>query len=227
MPVKKLSMLLVLVAATLAAAAEERKPIIPPYEIPIFDGKNRNYKETIAPIKKAKAIDGDIIFKTVVNCFPERVKWGLEVDAVAGFRESDNAISTLDTSGLARHYVGIVAKMPLYSATELTAERAREYQRRSEVAENVSALLKGVADRRRAERELGLFSSLEARSQARVNAGIVEAAEQVGYLEKVAMEQSALDLANATIEGARLALAGQCRDEVSEQVNSFIANEIN
>lgn len=199
---------------------------VPPYQIPTFDGKNSNHMAAIAPIKAARRIDGDAIFKMVVNCFPERIKWGLDVNLVGGLRSSSGGVTTFDESGLASHYVGIVAKMPLYSATELTAERTKETNRRSEVAANVAMLLKAVADRRRAEREMGLYTSLEARSKARVAAGIVEVTEQVGLLEKVANTQGALDAALAAIEGARLSLVGQCRDQVSDHVNNYILDEI-
>lgn len=76
--------------------------------------------------------------------------------------------------------------------------------------------------RRRAQRELGLYTSLEARAQKRVAMGLMEASEQIGYLEKVAQAQAALDAATAHIEGARLALVGQCRDEVAEEVNRYL-----
>jgi hypothetical protein len=52
--------------------------------------------------------------------------------------------------------------------------------------------------------------------------GIVDASEQIGYLEKVAQAQSELDDAGARIEGARLALAGQCRDGVANEVNAYL-----
>lgn len=205
----------------LAFGNEPMPPDIQPYQIPTFGGEAREFKLS-EPIKPAPRIDGDAIFKAVVACFPERVQWGLELDAVAGARATDGGVSTFDTAGLAKYYAGVVAKMPLYSATELTAERTKEYQRRQEVAANVSALLKAVADRRRAERELGLFASLEARSQKRVYLGVAEAVEQVTYLEKVAKSQSDLDAAHAAIEGARLALVGQCRDEVADDLNGYL-----
>jgi len=82
--------------------------------------------------------------------------------------------------------------------------------------------LLGLSGRRRAQRELGLYASLEARSQQRVGLGLTEAAEQIGYLEKVAQAQAKLDDANASIEGARLALVGQCRDEVANEVNDYL-----
>lgn len=222
MPRSRLDLCLALALVSLGVCQAEEAPKIPPYQIPTFDGKGRDFKEPIPPIAPAPEVDGDAIFSMVVNCFPERVKWGLELDAVGGIRESSDGVSTFDTSGLARHYVGIVAKMPLYSATEINRERQTEYQRREQVAKNIKALLSGLADRRRAQRELGLYTSLEARSQQRVSLGIVEATEQVGYLEKVAQAQSKLDDANAAIEGARLALVGQCRDGIADEVNHYL-----
>ncbi|MCX8050160.1 MAG: hypothetical protein N3A55_10960 [Methylohalobius sp.] len=204
-------------------ARAEEPPKVPPYQIPTFDGKARDFREPIPPIAPAPEVDGDVIFQMVVNCFPERVKWGIEIDAVAGSRWQDRSgISAFDTSGLARHYVGIVARMPLYSATEINRERQEEYRRRQEVAENIQKLLLGLSNRRRAQRELGLYTSLEARAQKRVAMGLVEASEQISYLEKVAQAQAALDAATAQIEGARLALVGQCRDEVAEEVNRYL-----
>lgn len=167
-----------------------------------------------------------MLFSLVVNCFPERPPWGLELDAVGGLRESAGGVSTFDTSGLAKHYVGVVAKMPLYSATEINKERQTEYERRQQVAANIKTLLSGLASRRRAQRELGLYASLEARAQKRVGLGLVEATEQIGYLEKVAQAQSRLDDAGAAIDGARLALVGQCRDEVANTVNDYLKDVI-
>lgn len=215
-----------LMNASLAYGGDQRDaaapPPIPPYQIPTFDGAQRDFRSPIPAMQPAPAINGGAIFNMVINCFPERIKWGLEVEAVAGIRESANGVTTFDTSGLARHYVGIVARMPLYSATEINRERQEEYRRRQEVADRISKLLAGLAYRRRAQRELGLYSSLEARAQARVAMGIVEASEQIGYLEKVAQAQSKLDDANARIEGARLALVGQCRDGVAAEVNAYL-----
>ena len=208
---------------SLAGGHAAEAPKIPPYQIPTFSGRESDFKARLPAMAPAPHVNGDAVFKTVVNCFPERVQWGLELDAVAGTRWTDDSgITTFDSSGLARHYVGIVAKMPLYSATEINRERQTEYQRREQVASNIKALLSGLSERRRAQRELGLYASLEARSQQRVGLGLAEATEQIGYLEKVAQAQAKLDDANASIEGARLALVGQCRDEVANEVNDYL-----
>lgn len=205
-----------------ALATEPTAPKIPPYQIPTFDGQKRGFAY-IPPIKAAPRIDADLIFRMVVACFPERVKWGLELDAVAGARYApSNTISTFDSSGLANYYAGIVAKLPLYSADELEKSRNQEYQRRGDVADKIAILLKGIADRRRAERLMGIYVSLEARSQVRVAEGIANVDEQIVYQQRVAEAQAQLDAANASIEGSRIGLMGQCRDEVVEEVNNYL-----
>ena len=159
---------------------------IPPYQIPTFLGKPGDFKKFAPAMQPAMDVDSDMLFRAVVNCFPERVPWGLEMDAVAGARYTDqqNTISTFDTSGLSRYYVGVVAKMPLYSAEELNRQRQSEYTRRGEVAKNVEALLSALATQRRAKRQLGLFTSLVARAQERVALGLTDSTEQETYLEK-------------------------------------------
>ena len=201
---------------------------IPPYQIPTFSGKPSDFKKFAPAMQPAMNVDSDMLFRAVVNCFPERVPWGLEMDAVAGARYTDqqNTISTFDTSGLSRYYVGVVAKMPLYSAEELNRQRQAEYTRRGEVSKNIQALLSALATQRRAKRELGLFTSMEARAQERVALGLTDSTEQVTYLEKVIDAQSKLDDAEAGLDGARLALVGQCRDEMAETVNNHILQVI-
>lgn len=197
-------------------------PDIQPYEIPTLRGNKRDFHH-VPPVKLAPAVDADAVFKMIVNCFPERLQWGVEVKAVAGARYTDqNTISTFDTAGLSRYYGGIVAEMPLYSAEELHKQRTQEYQRRGEVAQNVAALLRGLADRQRALRLVGIAESVEARSQYRVYEGLAPAEEQIANLKEVASHVGELDAANAAIVAARLALVGQCRDEVAEQVNAYL-----
>jgi hypothetical protein len=208
-----------------ATPAEPQKPpAIPPYEIPTYSGEHPDFKGPIPAMRPAPQVDADGMFRMVVNCYPVKSKWQVELDAVAGTRytDGDGGITTFDTSGLARHYVGLVAKMPLYSAQELDREREREYHRRTDTATRIAELLQALADRQRAQRELGLYTSLEARAQKRVAIGVAETTEQVSYLEKVATAQSNLDAARAKILGARLALVGQCRDEVLDEVNGYL-----
>jgi hypothetical protein len=197
-------------------------PEVKPYKIPTLNGQTRDF-HYIPPIKLSKVIDADEVFRMIINCFPERPKWGIEIKSVAGLRYTEqNTVSTFDTAGLSRYYAGIVAEMPLYSAEELHKQRTQEYQRRGEVATNVAALLKALADRDRALRLIGIDESVEARSQIRVYEGIAPAEEQIGYLKEVASRTGDLVTAEASITAARLALAGQCRDELADQVNDYL-----
>lgn len=206
------------------AAPPPPAPEVKPYEIPRFNGREGEDFQHIPPIKPAKQINGDAIFDMIVNCFPERHRWGnIKVKVQAGARWSEsNRISALDESGLARHYVGIVGEMPLFSPDETYRQQEQERNRRQQAAQSVATLLKAVADKQRAWRTIGIAESVEARSQLRVQRGIVGAEEQIGYLKDVALAVSDLDAANAAIISARLALSGQCRDEVRAQVNNFL-----
>lgn len=215
----------VLFAAYSDACAEEKEALVQPYRVPTFTGEPAEFKEIQPAIKPAKKIDSDLIFRTVVNCYPIK-PWGIDVQLRAGLTYADQSKTTINTTDLGKYYVGVVAKMPIYSEPEIDRTRTREYQRRKETSDTIATMIKALATKRRAERLLGLYMSLERRSQLRVSAGIVDTTEQIGYLEKVAMTQAELDAANAEIEGARLALVGQCRPEVEDQVNNFLMSEI-
>lgn len=200
---------------------------IQPYRIPTFSGKPNDFKKFAPAMLPAMKVDSDLLFNAVVNCFPERVSWGLQLDAVSGARYSEaNTITTFDTSGLSRYYVGIVAKLPLYSAEELNKQRQTELTRRESVAGNVKTFLSALASQRRAKRQLGLYASLEARAQERVALGLTDTTEQITYLEKVIDAQSQLDDSEAALDGSRLALSGQCRDEMVEVLNNHILSLI-
>ena len=69
---------------------------------------------------------------------------------------------------------------------------------------------------------LGINEAAEARSQLRMNEGLAPAEEQITYLKAVADKVGDLDEANAGVVSARLTLVGQCRDEVSENVNNYL-----
>ncbi len=206
-----------------AAAEHVPPPAVEPFHLPTYDGQGGDFRAPVPELAPFPDIDTGALFRVVTNCFPERVPWGFEVKAVAGARYAqDNAVSTFDTAGLAKYYAGLVAEIPLYSASEVNAERRAEYQRRAQLSENIAALVKGLAAIRRAKREIGLYTAASLRSQARVREGMASTEEQLGQLEKVAEAYSRLDDAQAAVEGARLALYGQCRDEVAEEVNRYL-----
>lgn len=206
--------------------AEHEPPEIKPFEIPSFTGKPVDWHHPKKAINELPKIDSDAIFNMINRCYPLKSGFGLDVSIKAGanYKPSGNTqINTLDSNN---YYAGIVATMPLYSDIEIDKDRKIEYQRRMQTTDTIKAMLEGVASKRRAERLIGLYEALEARSKERVKQGIASADEQIVYLEKVATTQGELDKANATIEASRLALIGQCRPEVMNEVNNYILGEI-
>ena len=221
----RLGFLLLFTLAT-AHADEHKPPQIKPFEIPTYTGKAVDWHNPKPPLNPLPKIDSDAIFKAVNRCYPLKSGFGLDISLRAGanYKPSGNSqINTLDSNN---YYAGIVANMPLYSDIEIDKERKLEYQRRMETTATIKAMLEGVATKRRAERLMGLYTALEKRAQERIRNGLAETAEQISFLEKVAITQGELDAANATIEASRLALIGQCRPDAEQEVNDYILSQI-
>jgi hypothetical protein len=201
------------------AEPAEAVPKPKPYRLPKFQGGADHYTQ-IPPLVPSPGVDVDALYRSVIDCYPEPSKFRLDVDLETSYRDR----TTYDLTGAAvgQHYVGIVARMPLYSATELNREREREYRRRTDTAKTVGALVKALADRDTAIRQLGLYSSLEARAQVRVAQGVAETGEQVKYLEKVAAAHEAQISAETALIEHRLALVAQCADDTASQLNAYL-----
>src|SRR5690606_10273910 len=201
------------------AEPAEAVPKPKPYRLPKFQGGADHYTQ-IPPLAPSPGVDVDALYRSVIDCYPEPSKFRLDVDLETSYRDR----TTYDLTGAAvgQHYVGIVARMPLYSATELNREREREYRRRTDTAKTVGALVKALADRDTAIRRLGLYSSLEARAQVRVAQGVAETGEQVKYLEKVAAAHEAQITAETALIEHRLTLVAQCADDTASQLNSYL-----
>ena len=219
------SSIILLLLAGVSKAAEEL-PDLPPYQLPTFDGQDKSHQDKayIPPLVPAPVINADRLFETVINCYPAPSFWRIDVDLVS--RVNSSSSTSLDDSGTLssqdKYYIGIVARMPLYSRTEMDRARDREYKRRQDVAKHVANFVLAIADRNNARRKLGLYKSLEARSQARVLDGITTTTEQAGYMEKVINAQEQLVNARAKITEARLHLVGQCQDQHTAQVNNYL-----
>ncbi len=225
MVVNKIRQLILSLFFTPILAFSNEKIEIKPYAMPTFTGETVNWHKIKPAINPLPEMDGDYIFEAVRNCYPIK-PWGVEVSLKAGANYRDSVQNEIATSDSSKYYAGIVFNMPLYSGTEVEKERDREYKRRIKTADTIASLIKAVAKKRRAERLMGLYLSLEKRSQERVKQGIVSVDEQIGYLEKVAKTQADYDQALADIEGERISLVAQCRPDVSERVNTLILQEI-
>jgi hypothetical protein len=205
----------------------EIKPdTVPPYQVPTFTGENIEWHKLKPAINPAKTVDADLIVQTITNCYPVpamNIEIGLKVGTTFRPPSTGSMVQSLDAS---KYYAGIVASMPLYSGVEIDKEQKLAIDRKLNTANVVATLLTNLSVKRRTERMLGLYASLEKRSQKRVQEGIVAVEEQIGMLEKVATTQGELDAANAAIEGSRLSLIHQCKPEDTERLNNFILNEI-
>lgn len=197
----------------------DRAPEPEPYQLPQFESETSHWTQT-APLQTAPYVDAERLFYAVIACYPEKSKFGLEVDLEARF--SDRSGYIVSNSEIAQHYVGVVASMPLYSASELSRERDREHNRRLGTTEVIGNFMQALAGRNHAHRELGLYSSLEARAQVRVAQGVTDTAEQVGYLEKVATAQRDLIRRESELLQHRLALISHCAKGKADTLNSYI-----
>ena len=156
-------------------------PKIRPYEVPTF-GEKRNFRDAPAQWQKAPKINGDAIFRMVVACYPNKSRWNLDLDLQAAVR-NQNMVDVTGTV-IGKNTIGIVARLPLYSATEMDREREREYKRRTDTAGKVAEFIGQLASRNQAVRSLALAAAMESRAQIRVNEGIADAEEQIKYLDK-------------------------------------------
>lgn len=201
-----------------ASQNPKEPPKVQPYEIPTF-GEKRDFRSAAA-WQKAPRIDGDAVFRAVVLCYPEKSRWNLDVELQSALRTA-NAIDITGTA-IGKASVGIVAKMPLYSAGELEREQLREYQRRTDTAKLTADFIGEVANRNRALRNIAVAAAMESRAQVRVNQGIADAEEQIRYLDKVSAAEKELIDSEAKIMQARLALVAMCRDSESDRMNSYL-----
>ena len=144
----------------------------------------------------------------------------MELNLEAGLRSQ--GVVTADNSTIGKEYIGIVARMPLYSSSEQNRTREREYLRRTATSELIGRFLSAIAIRNHALREITLYRALESRSQVRVQKGIVSTDEQVGYLEKLLTAHKTLTQAEADITASRLAISGQCSDDKRDLLNGWL-----
>jgi hypothetical protein len=134
-------------------------PKVEPFQLPTFDGRAGTTNEYIEPLVEAPRVDADAIYAATLNCYPGASTWHIDVNLEAGYRT--RGATGLDDTGIGGHYVGIVARMPLYSISELEREQSREAQRRAETAALVGQYISALNKRNTAHRELGLYSALE------------------------------------------------------------------
>lgn len=202
--------------------SEVPAPEIKPYELPTLKGYAPHYNKPLPALLPAPKIDSDTIFNSVLRCYPEKSKFKIDLNLIAGVRSNFDEYDNDDWPEISEHYIGIVGKMPLYSTTEQSRERQWEYQRRTQTATIVASFAQSLAERNYAYRLMGLYLSLEARSQTRVEQGVANVTEQVTYLEKVASTHKAVLAHEAKIVEYRLSLVAMCDSHQADAMNNYL-----
>ncbi|MBO9496471.1 hypothetical protein J7438_20650 [Thalassotalea sp. G20_0] len=193
---------------------KQAPPEVKPFELPTLSGEKVDYQGYMNSLEPAPRLDSDGIFQQAVNCYPEPTKFNVELNLEAGLRTQ--GVVTADNTTLGKEYIGIVASMPLFSATEMN--RQREYLRRTATSEHIGRFLTAIATRN----EITLYRALEACSQVRVKKGIVSTDEQVAFMEKLLGVHKTLIQAEADITTARLGITGQCSDDKRPLLNAWL-----
>ena len=199
---------------------KQAPPEVKPFVLPTLTGEQVDFQGYMNPLVPAPVLDSDGIFQQAINCYPEPTKFNMELDLEAGLRTE--GVVTADHVTLGKEYIGIVASMPLFSASEMNRQREREYVRRTATSELIGRFLTAIAVRNHAQRETTLYRALEARSQVRVKKGVVSTDEQVAYMEKLMAAHKTLIQAEADITATRLAIAGQCSDDKRPVLNNWL-----
>lgn len=215
-------------ALSCTAVAADAPPV--PWVLPTFDPANdggtapgqqlpRPARPAPAPAKRQPFEPGRAM-ALVADCWPSpswfRPEIGLEIRSGQKF----GAVGANDQTQA--NYVGIVARMPLYSASELDKEFEREAGRMQQAAQAVGQIVEGLAAAHRAHRETGLYEALERRAQVRVSEGVAITAEQVGALKEVATAHTSAAQAAAKLVAYRLHLQSLCRRDRSQPLFDYL-----
>jgi hypothetical protein len=221
LPVRHSAAALALLVLPLAMANEDAKKS---HELPTYSGQKPSYHAPEKPPIPGQLPDARELYERTLNCWPAPSFMRAEV-ALEGRVRTDRT-QTMDSDGTVRSGgrvgVGVVARLPLYSALELDREREREYMRRTKLADATGNFLSILAERQKHVRQLELMRALERRAQERVKAGITETSEQVGYLEKVAAVEGELLKQSGMLQKARLELIGHCSTLQADEVDRYI-----
>jgi hypothetical protein len=216
-----LAILVLLLAGCSRADVPSGPPPDTPGAIPTFDGVARSHIVTAPPLHIDPGPDALALFNRVVECYPSP-SW-FRAELAAELRGASKNVSSYDGSTSTNGSgAALVLRVPLYSTQEAEREREREAARRLKVAGSVGAFVEALVSYRLAERELELLRGIEARSRARVQAGVAETAEQIKALRDVAaLELKRVELLTKIVT-ARVELVGLCQNDRAEALNTYL-----
>jgi hypothetical protein len=192
-----------------------------PWVLPTLDGTEGI--STPGAVRPApEPLDARRIWDAALQCWPARSYFRGELSAVA--RVNNVNTTTLTETGVttSRSYVGLVASIPLYSATEIDRERDREYRRRVDAAKVVEELIASTTKVHTTEREVELFRALERRAQERVRYGVADSTEQVAALKALAEAEGRLAEQRGKAIAAKLAAEATCEPAKAHYVRDAL-----
>lgn len=202
----------------------ERKPFL----LPTYSGDKTSHHAPPKPKASGPYPEPRELYDYALRCWPAASYMRAEI-SVEG-RAQNVTTTGVDESGimrnLGRNSAALVARIPLYSATELDREREREYMRRTKLADSVGNFITALTDRHKTNRELELMRALEKRSQKRVQIGVTDTAEQVGYLQKVVNLEGELVKQRGLLEKSRLELIGHCKVDEADGMDRYLLQYI-
>jgi hypothetical protein len=230
-----------LLATFAIAQTNDKKPEVndkpPPYQIPLLDGKKERTKaQPTDEYKLAPAPNARELFDMVVACWPERSWFRGELSAEARTTRRNSATNGQNTTTLdpiSGNYitqnstgndatVGLLLRVPLWSATELDKERVRESERRSTIADKIGVYVSSLAEFQLTERQMHIHRALEKRAQERVQLGIAETSEQVKGLQSVSELEGKQITNRANLIKARITLQGLCTSEKAWLIDEYL-----
>lgn len=205
--------------SSLVAAADTPPP---PFQLPTY--REGNAHQPLLPIVRkpsspsVKKFDPARAIELTANCWPAKSWFRPELSLEARGGQTFGSVGKNDQTQA--DYVGIVARIPLYSPAEIDREREREALRMQQAATNVGNIVQALVERHRAKRETELYEAIERRARMRVAEGVTETSEQVNALKQVADSHTDTAKAAAKLTAARLALSALCqRDRVAPLEN--------
>lgn len=205
---------------TEAENEEEKKP----FRLPTFSGDKTSHHAPPKPRPAGPFPEPREIYDYALRCWPAPSYMRAEI-SLEGRAQNVDTVG-VDASGtvrsMGRNSTALVARIPLYSATELDREREREYTRRTKLADSVGNFITALTDRHKTRRELDLMRALEKRSQKRVQIGVTDTAEQVGYLQKVVQLEGDLVKQRGLLEKSRLELIGHCKADEADGMDRYL-----
>lgn len=161
------------------------------------------------PPAAPRAFDAGYLVAAVADCWPAPSLFRPELSLeLRGGRKFGDVSPTDQTQA---NYAGLVARIPLYSPTELDRQREHEAKRQGEAAAAAGAIVQALAERARAARETQLYEALERRSRQRVFEGVADTDEQVSALRRVADAHTRTADAAAKLTAAKLSLLAMCQ----------------